>query len=200
MNGGEIEVNGKILSTETADDDDDWAEPVNDQDRLNSQISKLVIDQDLDKPIEERLDMLHQYFMKAKESDSLGDGKQLLNEAERLELKNKAPVLLAQILLTKDILNELKVYRTLFLRFCLEDKKAQRYMLGGIEQFLEKNPDFMARAPHIVKALYDNDLCTEEAILAWGAKVGNWFEFVEIIFNFSAQFEVCQERRVTQDH
>ncbi|KAI6190031.1 Eukaryotic translation initiation factor 5 [Aphelenchoides bicaudatus] len=174
MNGAEIEVNGKALSAET-EDDDDWAEPENDQEKLGAQISKLVIDQDLDKPIEERLDMLYQYFVKAKESGSLGDGKQLLNEAERLELKNKAPLLLAQILFTKDILNELKAYRSLFLRFCYNDKKAQRYLIGGFEQFLEKNSDFMSRAPHILKALYDTDLCAEEAILAYGAKPSSKF-------------------------
>lgn len=170
LNGGEIEVNGKTLSAEVIDDDDDWApEPVIDQ--LNSNIGKLIIDKDLDKSVEERLDMLHQYFVKAKENNSLGDGKQLLNEAERLELKNKAPLLLAQVLLTKDIMNDLKNHRILFLRFTLEDKKAQRWLLGGIEQFIQKDRDFLPRASHIVKTLYDLDLCTEEAILSWGKKV-----------------------------
>lgn len=151
--------------------DDDWAPPpVNEE--LDSKIQKLIIDRDLDKSVEERLDLLHQYFVKAKESDSLGDGKQLLNEAERLELKTKAPLLLAKVLLTKDgILDELKNFRTIFLRFCVDSKKAQRYLLGGIEQILGENPDLLVRAPHIVKALYDLDLCTEEAILDWGSKV-----------------------------
>jgi translation initiation factor 5 len=167
----DLEPNGKPFTADVLDDDDDdWApEPVAGE--LSAQIGKLVIDQDLDKSVEDRLQMLHDYFKQQKEAGSLGDGKQLLNEAERLDLKTKAPLLLVLVLFTKDILNELTTYRTIFLRFCLDNKKGQRYLLGGIEQFLEKNPDLLPRAPHIVKALYDKDLCTEESILAWGMKV-----------------------------
>jgi len=174
LNGGKIEESTKIVSAEAVEEDDDWA-PEPEQDKLNGEISKLVIHSDLEKPIEERLDMLNQYFVKAKEAGSLSDGKQLLNEAERLDLKNKAPVLLAQVLFTSEILNEIKGYRTLFLRLCLDDMKAQRNLLGGIEQFIEKYPDFMSHAPVIVKALYDNDLCSEDAILQWGSKPSSKF-------------------------
>lgn len=178
MNGGEIEDNTKIVNGEPADeeDDDDWA-PEPEQEKLNGEISKLVIDSDLDKPIEERLDMLHQYIVKAKDTNSVGDGKQILNEAERLDLKNKAPVLLVQVLFTNDIRNEIKNYRTMFLRLCLDDPKAQRNLLGGIEQFIQKNPDFMPHAAVIVKDLYDADLCSEEAILSWGSKVSRFLTF-----------------------
>jgi len=176
LNGGEIEANGKASSIEAVDDDDDWVpEPVAAEDKLSAQIGKLVIDRDLEKSTEDRLDMLHHYFVKANDSGTLGDGKHLVNEAERLELKDKAPVLLAQVLFTKDIINELKAHRTLFLRFCLNDKKAQRCLLGGIEQFLDKNPDLMPRAAHLLKALYDLDLCEEETILSWATKPSSKF-------------------------
>lgn len=50
-----------------SDVDDDWAEPIGDPaGGVSAQIGKLIISRDLDKPIEERLDMLHQYFLKAK--------------------------------------------------------------------------------------------------------------------------------------
>ncbi|KAI6213445.1 Eukaryotic translation initiation factor 5 [Aphelenchoides besseyi] len=170
LNGSNAEQNGKAASEEN-EDDDDWApEPLSEQEKLSAQIGKLVIDNDLEKSIEERLDMLHQYFLKAKNEDNLGDGKHLLNEAERLDIKTKAALLLVDVLLTNDVLKELGTYRTLFLRFCARDKRAQRYLLGGIEQLIQKNPDLLSRAPHILKTLYDNDICEEEAILAWAAK------------------------------
>jgi translation initiation factor 5 len=153
------------------DDDDDWApDLVSQTNGLEDNIRKLVIDPDLEKSVEERLDMLHNYFIKAKDAGTMGDGKQLLNEAERLELKTKAPLLLAKVLITDDIINDLKTHQLLFLRFCRDDKKAQRYLLGAVEQFLEKHPNLIARAPHILKALYDLDLCSEEAILSWSEK------------------------------
>ena len=175
LNGVEADANGKPVpkKEDEADDDDDWApEPLTDQEKLSAQVGKLVIDQDLEKPMEERLDMLHRYFLAAKKRDAIGDGKDLLNEAERLELKTRAPVLLTDMLLTKNAVQDLKTHRMVFLRFCNNDKKAQRYMLHGIEQFIAANEDLLPRAAHIVKALYDNDICEEEAILAWGAKVG----------------------------
>ena len=55
--------------------DDDWAEPVEDStNQVSAQIGKLIISKDLEKPVEERLDMLHQYFMKAKKESTLQVG------------------------------------------------------------------------------------------------------------------------------
>lgn len=171
---GHEETNNKGSSNE--EDDDDWEpEPTNgtEQDKLSGQMSKLVLDADLDKSLDERLDMLHQFFIQKKKDNQLGDGKILLDEAERLELKHKAPLLLVNVLLDENIHKEkqLQTYRTPLLRFTLNDKKAQRYLLGGIEQLIAKHEkDLLQFAPHIIKSLYDHDICTEEAILAWAEK------------------------------
>lgn len=52
-----------------------------------------------------------------KEGDSLSD-KELVSEAERLDIKEKAPLVLAELLLDNDknILQLIKQYRTHFLR------------------------------------------------------------------------------------
>jgi translation initiation factor 5 len=50
--------------------------------------------------------------------------------------------------------------------------KAQRYLLGGIEQFVHKKRGvLLSKTAHIIKALYDNDICEEEVIMSWGSKV-----------------------------
>uniref|UniRef100_A0A915D1H9 Eukaryotic translation initiation factor 5 n=1 Tax=Ditylenchus dipsaci TaxID=166011 RepID=A0A915D1H9_9BILA len=162
------ETNGKTA----VEDDEDWApEPTEESEKLSAQIGKLVIDKDLDKPVEERLDMLHGFFVKAKNDGTIQDSKAVANEAERLELKTKAPLLLADVLFDTDVINQIKVHRNLLLRFCLNDKKAQRHLLGGIEQLINANKDvLLPKTAHIIKALYDSDVCDEETILTWGSK------------------------------
>ncbi|KAH7721561.1 eukaryotic translation initiation factor 5 [Aphelenchoides avenae] len=180
-NGSPTEENGgtdfpdvPLVNGNSADeDDDDWApEPTEaEAQQLSAQIGKLVLDKDLEKPVEDRLDMLHHYFIKAKEDDTIQDWKKILNEAERLELKTKAPLLLADVIFDTNVVAQIKEYRALLLRFTVNDKKAQRHLLGGIEQLIHAQKDtLLPKAAHILKALYDNDICDEETILAWGAK------------------------------
>lgn len=174
----------EILLTEnnsgngSLDDDDDWAPEVEGEntEKLSGEMSKMVVDKDLEKSLEERLDMLYQYFEKAVQDGTIQDGKKMLNEAERLELKTRAALLLANMIFTEDVVTQIKQYRNLLLRFCLNDKKAQRYLLGGIEQFVHKKRGvLLSKTAHIIKALYDNDICEEEVIMSWGSKPSGKF-------------------------
>lgn len=158
------------------EDDEDWApEPAEESEKLAGQIGKLVLDKDLDKSEEERLVMLEDFFVKANKEGTLQDSKSILNEAERLELKTKASVVLASVLFDdtsfENIINQIKTHRNLLLRFCLDDKKAQRHLIGGIEQCISKSKDtLLPKTAHIMKALYDADIVEEETLLNWGAK------------------------------
>ncbi|CAB3396835.1 unnamed protein product [Caenorhabditis bovis] len=170
-------TNGGDKGSSNDDEDDDWEpEPIEPNGALSAGMGKLVLDKDLEKSEEQRLDMLHSFFLKAKEQEkitSTPDQKLLLDEAERLELKQKASLLLAMVLFNENILTEKQIEknRNLLLRFTLNDKKAQRYLLGGIEQLISKHEGtLLQKSPHIIKALYDSDVCTEEALLAWGAR------------------------------
>uniref|UniRef100_A0A8R1HY20 Eukaryotic translation initiation factor 5 n=1 Tax=Caenorhabditis japonica TaxID=281687 RepID=A0A8R1HY20_CAEJA len=159
------------------DDDDDWEpEPVEPNGMLSAGMGKLVLDKDLEKSEEQRLDMLHNFFVKAKDEGKISDSKgqkTLCDEAERLELKQKASLLLANVLFDDKVLSEKQIqqHRNLLLRFTLNDKKAQRYLIGGIEQVVNKHENaLLAKSAHVIKALYDNDICEEEALLSWGEK------------------------------
>ncbi|KAI1719619.1 domain found in IF2B/IF5 domain-containing protein [Ditylenchus destructor] len=154
------------------EDDDEWApEPVEESEKLSTQIGKLVLDKDLDKPENDRLDMLEQFFIKAKKDGTIQDSKAMVNEAERLDVRTKAVVVIANIIFDADVINQIKSHRTLLLRFCLNDKKAQRYLLGGIEHVIFDNKDMLLpKTAHIMKALYDADIVEEETLLNWGSK------------------------------
>lgn len=130
----------------------------------------------------------------------------MLNEAERLELKTKAPLLLVLVLFDVNVVAQLKQFRNLLLRFCLDDKKvflilslksicsiifffvqAQGHLLGGIEQLVSKHKEvLLPKTAHIIKALYDCDICDEGVLLKWGSKVS--FDIFKRFHNFYINF------------
>ncbi|GMS78155.1 hypothetical protein PENTCL1PPCAC_330, partial [Pristionchus entomophagus] len=142
-NGGAIEKSNHCSSNEEVDDDEDWAEPTGqfaicqEETRLAARFAKHMHSKDLEKTKKERLDMLHEFFNKAKENSKI-DGKVLLNEAERLNVKQRGALLLVPTFLDEKILAEdqLKKLEKVFLRFSYNDKKAQSYLLGGIMQLI----------------------------------------------------------------
>ena len=92
----------------------------------------------------------------------------------RLEVTNKAPIVLCVWLFDdkKSIVAQIKTYRRLMLRFCHENQKAQKYLMGGIEKTIETFKDtLLAKTGGILKAFFDHDILDEEVIIEWGKKV-----------------------------
>ena len=91
------ELNGADKSSDGDDleDDGDWADPIDETGQLTAGIGKLVIDKDLEKSVGDRLDIFEKFLIKAKEEDNIGDGKALVDEAERLDVKQKAALVMA---------------------------------------------------------------------------------------------------------
>lgn len=57
-------------------------------------------------------------------------------------------------------------------QFCHNNKKAQKYLLGGFECLVKLyQTQLLPRVPIILKDLYDADLLEEDVILAWAEKV-----------------------------
>jgi translation initiation factor 5 len=95
---------------------------------------------------------------------------ELIKEAERLEIKDKAALVLAMHLLTKDnILADIKQHCKLFLRFCHENPKAQKYLLGGFEKLVGDvyKDKLFGKSIEILKLLYDEDILEEGVIIDW---------------------------------
>ena len=134
------------------------------------------MDSDIEKTESERLNILYE-FIKAKVQSKakleVNDEKEIVTEAERLEVTNKAPIVLCELIFDKTkILAQIKSNKRLLLRFCHENQKAQKYLLGGIEKTIETYKDvLLPKTGHIFKAFYDEDILDEEVILEWGKKV-----------------------------
>lgn len=93
----------------------------------------LMLDDDLEKTEQERMDIFYNY-VKGHLSNGGLDAKEVVGEAERLEVRDKAPLVLCELLFNESILGQVASQRPLLLRFTHGNHRAQRYLLGGIEQ------------------------------------------------------------------
>ena len=65
-----------------------------------------------------------------KEANSLGHAsvqKELVSEAERLGIREKGVLWLSQLLFSENIMAEIKQHRLILLRFCNQNRRAQKY-------------------------------------------------------------------------
>jgi len=171
-------------------EDDDWGDDADDgvwisdtsaeaiakraQEQLTSGISGLVIDSDMEKTEEERINIFFKYVQVKKGMINSAVAKEILAEAERLEIKNKAPVVLCELLFNDKMFKEKQInkYAKLLLRFTHENPKGQKYLIGGIEKTVESfEAVLLPKVPHIFKELFEEDVLEEEVILEWAKKV-----------------------------
>lgn len=166
---------------QAGDDDTEWAVDVSEEavrarmQDLTDGAKNITINDDLEKTEKERMDILYLLVKAKKEQDlleSASEQKELLNQADRLEIKAKSPLILAELLFDENIISQVKKHRMLMLRFTHEDKKAQKYLMGGLEQVIALHKDtLMIKVPVILKVFYDLDILTEAAIIDWADKV-----------------------------
>lgn len=177
--GGVIDAPPEIRNAE--EDDEDWGEDFSEDavrqrmEELSEAAKQMAFTDDLEKTVEERLNMFY-HFVKNKINSSEGVNgamKEIVSEAERLEVNDKATMVLVELLLNNKILQQLKQYKVLFLKFCYENDKAQKYLLGGLEQLVGNvhKDELLPKMPHILKTLYDLDILDEKVIIDWGEKV-----------------------------
>uniref|UniRef100_A0A671TFF6 Eukaryotic translation initiation factor 5 n=1 Tax=Sinocyclocheilus anshuiensis TaxID=1608454 RepID=A0A671TFF6_9TELE len=68
-----------------------------------------------------------------------------------------------------------------FVNFCHNDKKAQKYLLGGFECLVKLHQSqLLPRVPIILKDFYDADLLEEDVILTWAEKVSKKYVSKEL--------------------
>uniref|UniRef100_A0A8B9KNH8 Eukaryotic translation initiation factor 5 n=1 Tax=Astyanax mexicanus TaxID=7994 RepID=A0A8B9KNH8_ASTMX len=179
------------------DDDEDWAEETTEeaQRRRMEEISEhakgLTLSEDLEKTLEERVNMFYN-FVKQKKEEGVIDSidKEILAEAERLEVRAMGPLILSELLFDENIREQIKKYKRHFLRFCHNDKKAQKYLLGGFECLVKLHQSqLLPRVPVVLKDLYDSDLVEEDVILAWAEKVSKKYVSKELAKEIHAKAE-----------
>lgn len=186
QNGDEAQQESDHQDDDWGDDpDDDWAEDTSEDakarrmEALTSGAKGLMLDDDLEKSEQERVDIFYN-FVKGRRDGSL-DPREVVGEAERLEVRDKAPLVLCELLFDDQMLSQVAHHRLLLLRFTHGNQRAQRYLLGGVEQVVrEHSAALLPRVPHILKALYDSDVLEEEVLLDWSKKVSKKYVNKEV--------------------
>jgi len=175
---------GKCMNLPSADDnvdEDDWGDEFTEEaikkrmEELSDAAKGLAFTDDLEKSAEDRLNMVYNLLKLKKDADELGKPsaiKEIITESERLEVKDKVPLIMVEILLNENIIQQLKKYCNLFLQFCNQNPKAQKAVLGGIEILIAKEyrKVLLPKTLHIVKHLYDLNIVDEAVLLEWGQK------------------------------
>ena len=183
------------------DDEGDWGEDVSDEavtkrmKELSGGLGGLVIDNDLEKPEEERINIFYKFVVIKKNAIPINTGagaKEVLAEADRLEVRDKAPIVLCELLFNAMMIKERQIekYANLLLRFTHENQKAQKYLIGGVEKTIKVHEaTLMNKVPHIFKIFYEEDILEEEVLFEWAKKVTvndllNYFLSVKTCFRF----------------
>ncbi|XP_062858262.1 eukaryotic translation initiation factor 5 [Trichomycterus rosablanca] len=179
------------------DDDEDWAEETTEeaQRRRMEEISEhakgLTLSDDLEKTVEDRVNIFYSFVKQKKEQGVIDSAdKDILAEAERLEVRAMGPLILSELLFDENIREQIKKYKRHFLRFCHNDKKSQKYLLGGFECLVKlHHSQLLPRVAIILKDLYDADLLEEDVILAWAEKVSKKYVSKELAKEIHAKAE-----------
>lgn len=179
---GTVENSESTAHVATGDDEIDWGEDTSDaavkarqEAELSGATKNIVISDDLEKSAQERVDMFYSFVKQRKvagEVIGVEREKEIVLEAERLEIRDKAPPVLAELLYDVNIIAQIKQHRNLFCRLTRDNEKEQRYLLGAFEQLVGAvHPtELMTKVPHILKAFYDNDILDESVIIEWDDK------------------------------
>ncbi|XP_022908066.1 eukaryotic translation initiation factor 5 [Onthophagus taurus] len=162
---------------------------------LTDGVKNMTINDDLEKSEKERMNILYEMVKNKRDAGVLDNTqvqKDIVTEAERLEIKPKAPLILAELLFDQNILAQIKKHRVFLLRFTVNDKKAQKYLMGGLEQLIALHQDALVpKVALIFKVLYDLDVLNEATFMEWAEKVSKKYVSKEVsqeIHNKAAPF------------
>lgn len=173
----------KANGNEPHHDDDDWCEDTGEDavakrmSELTSGVNRIMASSDLEKSSEERLQIFFEFVKKKLDEAGATAGfdmnaqKEIVAEAERLEVRDKAILVLCELLFNENMVQQIKLHRNLFVRFCADRPKAQKYLLRGFELTVKEfQSQLLSSVQRILQAFYDLDVLEEQVIVEWAEK------------------------------
>lgn len=177
-------------SDEDDDDDGNWTADVSEEavrarlQDLTEGAKSMTISELSEKSEKERMDIFYETVKQKRDAGQLDNvqvHKELAVEADRLDVAQKAPLILAELLFSANITQEVRKYRNLLLRFTHNNLKGQRYLIGGLEQIIALHANkLMDKVAGILKLFYDSDILEEKALIEWSQKVSKKYVSKEV--------------------
>jgi len=112
------------------------------------------------------MDLLQKFVSKDPSNEQVVSELNRVKEEEKWDEEQTASIVFV-VLFGKDILKQLKARMSVIKEFT-KNRKAQQGILVGIEELCGvREVSLLPSVPHILKALYDEDVLEEEVLLAW---------------------------------
>ncbi|XP_046849194.1 eukaryotic translation initiation factor 5-like isoform X2 [Xenia sp. Carnegie-2017] len=168
--------------------DDDWSEDTSEAavkarelEGLSMRTKGLTMTDDLELTEQERLQLFYTFVENKKKQNDFAS-KAIVAEAERLEVKDKAVLILAELCFDADMASQISKYAPLFKKFLINNHKAQKHLLGAFEILVGKSfpIKLMVKVPRLLQLLYEKDFVDEEVLLEWAPKVSKKYVSKEI--------------------
>ncbi|CAF3887677.1 unnamed protein product [Rotaria sordida] len=166
-------------------DDEDWGDDLSSAvTELNHQIKGMIQTDDLDKPLPERCDQFNRLVEKKKNEQKLNDIdtiKDLVAEAERLEIMEQAPFIVGQCVFTENILKDIDEYKLILTKLCTKNAKGQKYLLHAVEALIGEHDEIRLKIfnkktmSKILLKFYDEDIIEEDTFYIWHEKASKRF-------------------------
>uniref|UniRef100_G3U4B9 Eukaryotic translation initiation factor 5 n=1 Tax=Loxodonta africana TaxID=9785 RepID=G3U4B9_LOXAF len=163
------------------EEDDDWGEDTTEEaqrrrmDEISDHAKVLTLSDDLERTVEERVNILFDFVKKKKDEGVIDSSdKEIVAEAERLDVKAMGPLVLTEVLFNEKIREQIKKYRRHFLR-------VSKLFLVPIDPLVAMHQaQLISKIPHILKEMYDADLLEEEVIISWSEKASKKYVSKEL--------------------
>lgn len=176
------DIDAPELDPERDDEDEEWSADISEEairkreeSQITGAVSKLVASADADRPLNERVDILHG-FVKERVGKDPYPAKEVLDKAQVLDVMDASGVVLVEVLLDQDnFIPLLRKYQDVFQLFCTDRPKVQRRVLNGVEIKLKDRDIPFKQMPNVLNALYQLDIVDEESFYAWHRKVSKRF-------------------------
>lgn len=173
------------------EDDDGWTVDVSEEavrarmQDLTEGAKIITLSEDSEKNEKQRMDLFYAFLKQRAASGQVQGTKaisEILHEAERLEVKSKAPLVLFEVLVNAaSVGGDVKKHRALLLRFTRQDPRAQRAALHALTALAHHHAALLPRVPAVLKLHYDEDIVEEKAILEWASKPSRKYASKEVV-------------------
>ena len=167
---------------------------------LSDPVKDLVVN---DETLRQCANLFYTEVKNLKEKQDLkGKENILLNQATRMRLKEKAPLILAELLFTEQIVVEVKEHCLLFRTFTDDNSKAQCNLLGALEIILgrEYREQLLDKCADVLNVFFTLGILDKNIIIQWYKKISKKHVSKEVAIEVRHKAQPFVTRLLEESH